>query len=60
MLECSLPEMVRSIPLPEAASRHEADPRLLQQLHAVKHVCLLTFVLTERQYKHVKFNILLA
>lgn len=41
--------MVGSILLAEAASRYEADPRLLQHLHAVKHVWLLTHVLTERK-----------
>lgn len=44
---CSVPEVVGSILLTEATSGYEADPRLLQHLHAVKHVRLLTFALTE-------------
>lgn len=49
---CRVPEVVGSIPLAEATSGHEADARLLQHLHAVKHVGLLTFVLPERNRKH--------
>lgn len=40
--------MVGSIPLAKATTRYEADPRLLQHLHAVKHIWLLTTGLTRR------------
>ncbi|TNN67481.1 hypothetical protein EYF80_022287 [Liparis tanakae] len=41
------PAVVGSIPLTKATSGYQADPRLLQHLHAVEHVRLLTFGLTE-------------
>lgn len=39
------PEVEGSFPLTEAASRHQADPLLLQQAHAVVHVGFLTRLL---------------
>lgn len=49
LTKCSVPEVVGSILLAEAASRYEADPCLLQHLHAVKHIWLLTVGLTKRK-----------
>lgn len=52
-MECCVPEMVGSILLTEATSRYEADPRLLQQLHTVKHIRLLAVVLKKKRRNSV-------
>lgn len=38
--EVRLPEMVRALALPEAAARHHADSRFLEEPQAVQHVRL--------------------
>lgn len=45
--------MEGSILLTEAAPRYEADPRLLQQPHTVKHIRLLAVVLTAKRHSSV-------
>ena len=51
---CRVPEVVGSISLAKAASRNQADARFLQHLHAVEHVRLLAFVLTQRKRNIVR------
>lgn len=55
-IKWSVPEVVGSIFLAKATSRHEADPRLLEHLHAVKHIWLLTVVLAERKRNIAPFE----
>lgn len=52
-----IPEVVGSIPLAKATSRYKADPSLLQHLHAVEHVWLLTLVLTGKRGKRYSFTL---
>lgn len=46
--KCRAPEVVAPILLTKTAPGYEADSSLLQQLHAVKHIWLLTFFLKEK------------
>lgn len=46
---CCVPEVVGAVPLAKATPWYEADPGLLQHLHAVKHIRLLTLGLTKTE-----------